>query len=398
VNASFRVSAGALSAAGCLLLAGCAAQPAAPKADKTEANTGLNALASDAAPARGGVTGDTDSGELAAGANYKPGTKLSEAELKKLADESAVDLEKLLAERNKRQQGAGKPIDTTAATDPKASSDAAASSEPVVQAAPVEPPKVEEKPVVDEDPHARVERLASELSGLIQKRLVTAADPVPDVLALAAIEALKPGGSAALPDGVDKSLSPPELKAVNAVRDLIRGLVGDPATARDPAKAADRVMEVLKQLSQTKPLTIARAALCSKVTGFGQYTAFGGNAFLAGSGQKAIIYTEVDGFAHREEVASGETMYGVELSQEAALFYAPDNTLQWRWPEQQVREVSRNKRRDFYVIRQIDLPRNLTVGQYVLKVTIRDKAEGKAVAQTSIPVTVVADPALVTAK
>jgi hypothetical protein len=34
----------------------------------------------------------------------------------------------------------------------------------------------------------------------------------------------------------------------------------------------------------------------------------------------------------------------------------------------------------------------------VLKVTIRDKADGKAVAQTSIPVTVVADPALVTAK
>ena len=398
MKASYRAVGGALSAAGCLLLAACAAQPTAPIVDKGEANTGLNALASDTAPASTNAASITDSGELAAGANYKPGTKLSEAELKKLADESAVDLEKLLAQRNNRQQGAAKQPDapaTAAQPEPEPTAEPA----PVVQAAPVAPPKVEEKPpVVEEDPHARVERLASELSALIQKRLTTAADPVPDVLALAAIEALKPSGSAALPEGVDKSLSPPELKAVNAVRDLIRGLVGDPATARDPAKAADRVMEVLKQLAQSKPLTISRAALCSKVAGFGQYTAFGGNAFLAGSGQKAIIYTEVDGFSHREEAVSGETMYGVELSQEAALFYSPDNTLQWRWPEQQVRESSRNKRRDFYVIRQIDLPRNLTVGQYVLKVTIRDKADGKAVAQTSIPVTVVADPALVTAK
>lgn len=392
---------------GCVSLAGCATKPTPPMADTSATNAGLNALAA-------GDSAAAETREPAAGANYKPGTRLSETELQKLAEESAIDLNKVLAERNQRRGDAGqadtrrapsqsKPAETTIAA-------GGAASEPSTTSAPAEseptPPAPEatkqaaptpEAPV-EEDPQAKMQRLANELSALIQKRMVASPDPVPDVLALAAIDALKPGGSAALPEGVDKSLSPPELKAVNAVRDLIRGLVGDPATARDPAKAADRVMDVLKQLAQSKPLAIARAALCSKVNGFGQYTPLGGSAFLAGGTSKAIIYTEIDGFSHRDEVNSGEPMYAVELSQEAALFHAGDNTLQWRWPEQQIREVSRNKRRDFFVIRQIDLPRNLTVGQYVLKVTIRDKVDAKAVAQTSLPITIVADPTLVTAK
>lgn len=392
---------------GCATLAGCATKPTPPTADTSATNAGLNALAAGDAAA-------PETREPAAGANYKPGTRLSETELQKLAEESAIDLNKVLAERNQRRGEASQSdtrrapsqsrlAETTiasggAASEPSTTSTPAESEPtppaPVVTTQPAPPPAAP----VEEDTQAKMQRLANELSALIQKRMVASPDPVPDVLALAAIDALKPGGSAALPEGVDKSLSPPELKAVNAVRDLIRGLVGDPATARDPAKAADRVMDVLKQLAQSKPLSIARAALCSKVNGFGQYTPLGGSAFLAGGASKAIIYTEIDGFSHRDEVNSGEPMYAVELSQEAALFHAGDNTLQWRWPEQQIREVSRNKRRDFFVIRQIDLPRNLTVGQYVLKVTIRDKVDTKAVAQTSLPITIVADPTLVTAK
>jgi len=385
-------------------LGGCGTAPTARTSGSNETNSSLNALASDSGE-KGAAA--REEREPSAGAGYKPGTKLSENELAALAAESAVDMERVFAERNTPKAApAAKPVPAQEQKSPMSKVEtgrATEPGEPAVDAAPeVEPAPVAPAPAVTtpvpEDPQARMNQLASELSTLLQKRMVSSPDPVPDVLALAAIEALKPDSSAALPEGVDKALSPPELKAVTAVRDLIRGLVGDPATARDPGKAADRVMEVLKQLSQSRPLSISRSALCSKVTGFGQYVPLGGSAFLAGGGQKAIIYTEVDGFTHRDEVREGEPMWGVELSQEAALFHAGDNTLQWRWPEQQVRELSRNKRRDFFVIRQIELPRNLSVGQYVLKVTVRDKVEGKAVAQTSLPVLIVADPTLVTAK
>jgi hypothetical protein len=54
-----------------------------------------------------------------------------------------------------------------------------------------------------------------------------------------------------------------------------------------------------------------------------------------------------------------------------------------------IADTSRSKRRDFFVRKLIKFPSNLTIGRYVLKVTMVD-TQSNRVAETSLPVQVVA--------
>ena len=56
---------------------------------------------------------------------------------------------------------------------------------------------------------------------------------------------------------------------------------------------------------------------------------------------------------------------------------------------------SKNVRRDFFVVQRIDLPANLNVGKYLLKITIEDLV-AQSTDQANIPIQIVADPNLVT--
>jgi len=60
-----------------------------------------------------------------------------------------------------------------------------------------------------------------------------------------------------------------------------------------------------------------------------------------------------------------------------------------------VRDRSRTRRRDFYIVQRIDLPANLSVGKYNLKVAVRDRhAPGGAEAEAVVPIQIVADASL----
>ncbi len=65
----------------------------------------------------------------------------------------------------------------------------------------------------------------------------------------------------------------------------------------------------------------------------------------------------------------------------------------WSRPALPIVETSRNRRRDFHIVDQIDLPPNLSIGVYHLKITVKDKATG-AQDSRSIELRIVADPAL----
>lgn len=133
-----------------------------------------------------------------------------------------------------------------------------------------------------------------------------------------------------------------------------------------------------------------RAELCTRVNGFGRYETFPANRFIAGRAQPVIVYTEVDRFGHRESTGSdGTPRYEIELSQRLELYHVADNLNTWNRAAEVDKTVSRNLVRDYYLINQVTLPANLTIGKYHLKVVMRDLVSGHA-AETIIPIEIVA--------
>ncbi len=144
-----------------------------------------------------------------------------------------------------------------------------------------------------------------------------------------------------------------------------------------------------------KPLAIRTVQLCRRVRGFGVYDTFPSNTFLAGRDQRMIVYVELAHFTavHNAPGAAPGT-YQVKLRQQVTLYTAADGTEVWRQTPVDIVDESRNRRHDFFVVQLIDLPARLGVGKYMLKVRVSD-VHGGSVDEASVPLTLVADQALV---
>lgn len=136
-----------------------------------------------------------------------------------------------------------------------------------------------------------------------------------------------------------------------------------------------------------KPVfAVANAQLCSRVASFGQYEPLDSTTFAADRPIRALVYVEIENFENRE-TAGGRRL--VEVSQKLALYPESGTAEVWSTKEQSVREEGFRARRDFYLVQQVDLPRNLSLGTYSLKVTVVDKVNG-AQAEVSLPIRIVA--------
>lgn len=228
-------------------------------------------------------------------------------------------------------------------------------------------------------------RLASvELARLLTDRAAASAAPAAD-LVVASVLAVNAGD----PIPGHQNLAPSERSAVAAVSGLVGAL--KPGTEGAAAiDAADALQKSADEASVGLPLRITDARLCTRVNGFGDYVELGVNAFLAGRPSPVIVYTQVDRFASRASAGGRQT---VELSQELNIYHDADGAHCWKRPAQTISESTRSKRRDFYLTNAIELPPTLTIGKYRLKVTMRDLTGG-AVAETTIPFSIVADPGL----
>ena len=80
--------------------------------------------------------------------------------------------------------------------------------------------------------------------------------------------------------------------------------------------------------------------------------------------------------------------WSIDLVQSAMLYHDTDNLPVYNLGEQTLRDTSHDKRRDFCIVRRIEIPASLSLGRYNLKITVHDKA-GNAVAQ---PLAGVIDP------
>jgi hypothetical protein len=265
-----------------------------------------------------------------------------------------------------------------------------ATGEPVVLAAATAP--------VDQ----RFTMAADELARALRERAASSRTPAADYAALAWLDTIRPGVLGSL-EAVPASrlLDPRQAKSINVTRDMLSRLVAEPALLGDHERLWRAISDAATPITQARDVRITTVELCTKVTGYGQYEPVTSRNLLAGAPHTLIVYAEVDSFTHRrtvESASSGSTgdseRYTVELGQAVEIWQDADRpTLQKRWGETQVKDVSRRPRRDFYLTVMIDLPSNLSVGAYNLKLMVKDR-QRNAQAERTIPFTIIADGAL----
>jgi hypothetical protein len=146
------------------------------------------------------------------------------------------------------------------------------------------------------------------------------------------------------------------------------------------------LVEMADRLRSRADLSVPVLALCRKVEGFGRYDAFDPPRFVAGKPQQAIIYCEVDNFA--SQLNDGK-MWETRLSMEGVL-YTEGGLPVWNVKTDTLTDLARNRRRDFFLVKVITLSEQLTIGRYLLKVTIVDQQSNR-VAEASIPIQIVSN-------
>lgn len=152
--------------------------------------------------------------------------------------------------------------------------------------------------------------------------------------------------------------------------------------------------ELAEQTAEKNKLRVHNAQLCTRVDGFGQYTPFTHNTFLAGKEQPVIVYAELAGYMAQHDAS--DQHYLVKLTQKIVLYNESDGLPVWKVEPTEIVDRSRNPRRDFFVVQLINLPARLSVGKYQLKLTMTDE-QGHAIDEASMPINVVADTKLVEA-
>lgn len=289
------------------------------------------------------------------------------------------------------------PSSTPAQTEPASTARTAASSDaPASTAVPASPFTMQvngalELPpppvTVPTEPSALAKLLAESLA----RRGGESAEPLRDWFAYAALAVGDP--DLELPEDFGADLLPAERERVISAH---AGFVALGIALRDGRSEFDRSASESLVLALTggPMLEIPTIALCTKVEGFGRYSTVGTHRFLARSNARFIVYAELDGF--RSDLLGGA--FTTRLATRITLESERDGIEVWlRSPEwTAVVDTSPVRREEFFLCEIVSLSEFLTVGSYRLKVEIRDELTG-AIATTTTPIHVVADPGLASA-
>jgi hypothetical protein len=341
------------------------------------------------------LTALTDPGARATRIETAKQPKTAPGDLSSLAAQAAIDLQQVIdsGALNRPRKAAEPSAITPLAADATSSPQAELVGPPLPPDLPTASPTAELPPLPPEDP---LLELAKRMASLLREQGEGRAK-FPDAVALAPIEAMQPGVLADLesPKNVlGPKLSVEDRRALIDARDRILA---------QPGVANESLTKTLAKLAPPPSLKIGRAVLCTKVKGFGSYDPFNTDTFVVGRAIRAIVYIELDGFMTRPARASDPIdpslsladQVSVELSQSITLFHDPSGLQAKFIPWKTVVDTSRNRRRDFYLIQQIELPNTLSIGRYNLKVTVKDATSGSE-AEAVMPLNIVADSSALT--
>lgn len=196
--------------------------------------------------------------------------------------------------------------------------------------------------------------------------------------------------SAALGETLDLSVLGPldhtQRGAVERYHRLVSAMMGDVAM-RGGALDRDALHDQVDALFAPEPIEIKRLELCRSVASYGVYEPYADHVFLAGGERRMLVYVELEHFRARQTDGG---RYEVRLRQEVVLYNESDGLAVWRQDPVAIEDISRNERRDFFVVQMIRLPARLSVGKYRLKVRVTDE-NGGSIDETTTPIELVAD-------
>ena len=178
----------------------------------------------------------------------------------------------------------------------------------------------------------------------------------------------------------DRELIRAIVDAVNNFRELVRS---------EPNLLLSRkvrpLLDLGDRLRAMADLSIPTLALCTKVDGFGVYEPIDPARFTAGKEHMAIVYCEVENFS---SALNDRKQWETKLTQETVL-YREDGLAVWQDKTKSIVDLSRNRRHDFFIVKMVKLPSTLTIGRYMMKVSIQDM-QASRFAETTVPVEIVA--------
>lgn len=237
-------------------------------------------------------------------------------------------------------------------------------------------------------PAERARDLAVRLSGELYRTASDADMPLPQLMTIAGLSIDDP--SRAFDPDAFPALTPREREILAAFHAFCADLGRRLREEEDPEVAAEVAAALPAALKGNTELVIPCAAFCRSVDVFGKYQTFDQNVFLAGSGQKVVVYFELDQFSSVQD-SNGDWV--TDLSVELSILTASGVPV-WRQPPTPAIDRNRNRRRDFFVNQIVEIPRALNVGAYAMKVKVRDEATGGE-AEKTIEFTLVADERMV---
>lgn len=144
------------------------------------------------------------------------------------------------------------------------------------------------------------------------------------------------------------------------------------------------LLDMAGRLRSQADLSIRTIALCRSVRGFGVYEPIEAR-FVAGTAKEAIIYCQVENVSSR---FNEQQVWESQLAQEAVL-YTESGQRVWSNQRQTTPDLSRNRRQDFCALQRVMFPPTLTIGRYILKVTVIDEQVNR-VAEATMPIEFIA--------
>lgn len=234
----------------------------------------------------------------------------------------------------------------------------------------------------------RVGELMVALSREVYRESAYADAPLPGLMVIAAQALMRPDRS--LSADAIPGLDPAERQTLERFQGFCQDLGEKLRSGGSAAAALEETVGRLRAALVERPLRLATTALCHRVDGFGDFDPFDRNAFLAHSEQRVIVYLEIDGFTS-EQNQRGEWV--TELSQQLVIYSDRDGIPVWSAEWQPAVDLSRNRRKDFFTVQIVTLPKALSVGRYQLKVSLRDQKSG-AESEAAVEFEMVADPKL----
>lgn len=191
----------------------------------------------------------------------------------------------------------------------------------------------------------------------------------------------------------------PESKSLSGLsgedREVLSALMDSLSNFRNQVRSDDNMLlskkirpllELGDRLSAQAELAVPTVALCTRVTSFGVYDPIEPARFVAGKEHPIIVYCEVENFLSQ---LTDQGRYETRLDQDVVLYTESSGMPVWSLKRSECVDLSHRRHHDFFMVRKTALPASLTIGSYLLKVTVEDE-HAKHIAENTLPIEIVA--------